>query len=119
MSYNIDSSAYLSGGPLVIGGADIIALRKGQLAEGNFLTEGVLPENPDPATDYEITAPWWYGNWSGRTLDAFIAALEVTSGEADILLTWEGGDSFTGLRVRNGVVTRHKVVQVLGDEEDE
>ncbi len=43
-------------------------------------------------------------------------ALSHTTGSADLLLTWEGGDSHTGIRVVNGKVTKHEVVFALGDE---
>lgn len=35
----------------------------------------------------------------------------------DLVICWEGGDSYTGLRVVDGKVTRHKVVMGLGEEE--
>lgn len=41
--------------------------------------------------------------------------LGSTEGSADLLLTWAGGDSHTGLRVVAGRVTEHKVVMVLGE----
>ena len=36
-------------------------------------------------------------------------------GSADIVYTWERGEYFTGVRVVDGVVTRHEVVMALGD----
>jgi hypothetical protein len=43
--------------------------------------------------------------------------LAKTKGDADIVLTWEGGDSHSGVRVRDGKITWHEVVMALGEEE--
>jgi hypothetical protein len=45
------------------------------------------------------------------TLAEFAADLE---GEADILLTWESGDSFSGIRIKDGKASEHEVDMVLG-----
>lgn len=65
---------------------------------------------------HEISCVWWSGDWSGHTLGGLIEVLSVFDGEADLVLTWEGGDSHTGLRLRDHKVTRHEVVMALGDE---
>ena len=58
----------------------------------------------------------WRG--SGSSYDTLIeTVLPAFEGEADLVLTWEDGDSFTGLRLRDRVVTKHKVVMTLGEEE--
>ena len=56
------------------------------------------------------------GEFSGNSEDALLAALQKTKGSAELLLTWEGGDSFTGLRVVDGKVTKHDIRFSLGDE---
>ena len=70
--------------------------------------------------DIELICPhtfWWYGEGSGSSLDELCSLLAEFEGEADLVLTWEGGDLHTGLRLRDGVVTRHKAVLGLGEEE--
>lgn len=59
---------------------------------------------------------WWHGECSGWYEDALVELLAEFEGEADLVLTWEGGEFFTGLRLRDGTVTRHEVVMELGDE---
>ena len=60
----------------------------------------------------------WSGEGSGRGLDDLIEdVLPRFTGSADLLLTWEGGDSHSGIRVVDGVVTKHVVEMALGDEE--
>ncbi len=61
---------------------------------------------------------WWSGEWSGHTLDSLKETLGYFDGEADLVLTWEGGDCHSGLRLREGVVTEHEVVMRLGDEHE-
>jgi hypothetical protein len=65
----------------------------------------------------------WGGEGSGwatqsthgkSTLEKILAK---TKGDADIVLTWEGGDSHSGVRVRDGKITWHEVVMALGEEE--
>lgn len=134
MSYNIDTAAFSGESTLTIGGADVrdIAERfADDLPESCFIrrilrnTRGrnmgvdVPGLRLDDATEYPIEAvEFWRGEWSGHSFDTLVNdILPVTSGAADIVLTWEGGDSFSGLRVRDGKVTRHKAVMVLGEEE--
>ena len=61
----------------------------------------------------------WCGEGSGYaanhgTLEKVIA---LTEGDADLLLTWEGGNGHTGLRVRGGTVKECGVVLALEPEE--
>ncbi len=61
---------------------------------------------------------WWCGESSGNgyydgSLDAFIA---LTEGEADLVFVWEGGEDFTGGRIRNGEMTECDVTIGLGAE---
>lgn len=64
----------------------------------------------------KIIKPWWNGEFSGNTYPRLIEALSKTMGEAELLVTWESGDSVDGIRVVDGNVTRHRIVQALGDE---
>jgi hypothetical protein len=58
----------------------------------------------------------WGGEWSGHSYELLKDLLRRTLGEADVIYTWEGGDSFSGLRVRDGVVTEHEVTWAIGKE---
>jgi hypothetical protein len=61
---------------------------------------------------------WWHGEGSGGCFDALVAdLLPAFKGSADLVVIWEGGDSFSGLRVKDGLVVRHKVVMQLGEPE--
>lgn len=58
----------------------------------------------------------WHGEGSGRTWGFFTESLIKFLGSADLIVTWEGGDSRSGVRLVNGKVTMHKVISVLGEE---
>lgn len=59
----------------------------------------------------------WQGEGSGYTFDTFLEkVLPRFRGFAELVVCWEGGDSYTGIRVKDGVVTQHKVVHSLGEE---
>ena len=60
--------------------------------------------------------PWCY-SWSGNSFDYLKNhLLPKFKGSADIILTWEGGDAHSGLRVVDGRVTEHNIVFALGEE---
>lgn len=134
MSYNIDTAAFIGPSTLSIGGGDVRDLKErlGDRLPSSNLIDAILRKTAGKhlgtsvpglrlvdTEDYPITATeLWAGELSGRTYDDLInEVLPVTSGDADIVFTWEGGDSHTGVRVRGGVVTRHKVVLALGESE--
>ncbi len=59
----------------------------------------------------------WVGEGAGNrfhdgSFDAFVRYLE---GEAELVLVWEGGDSFSGIRICDGVATRSEVQFSLVD----
>ncbi len=58
---------------------------------------------------------WWEGECSGSTYDTLKMLLTRFSGDADIIVTWEDGET-SGLRLRDGHVTEPEVVQKLADE---
>lgn len=107
MSYNIDSQEIVRGSLEIdpVKARAWHAKHKDDVPECSFVDPHFecYPGTDDIAP---FTKPWWYGEGSGNTEELYQQALaELTKGDADIVLTWEGGDSFTGLRVKNGVVT--------------
>ncbi len=121
MSYNIDSSEYLSG-KLYIRPSKFREARlkyKDDTPEGNFLNDDHIADIVDSDNPEPIKNMRWYGEGSGRRFDDFKDILAMTTGEADIVLTWEGGDSITGLRVKDGVVTECDVKMTLVDRAEE
>jgi hypothetical protein len=107
MSYNIDSTQYISG-KLRIRPADVKRLLKkyeGDLPEDCFLYDiacsGRVP--------VDIESPSWQGTWSGNSYELLEkTVLPFTTGQAVIAFIWEGGDSITALEVIDGVVKARK-----------
>jgi len=60
----------------------------------------------------------WGGSGSGNLEALWEEILPIFEGTADLVVTWESGMGLDGLRVRDGKVTHHKVIQILGDEVD-
>jgi hypothetical protein len=117
VSYACTGAKYLSGKLFIDRDVGVALLLEMQddLPESNLL-DFVDPRKQQPVL-VEITSPSWCGVGSNSNYpDDYIKVLRKTTGHADIVLTWEGGDGFSGFRVRHGVVTRHEVVQTLGKE---
>lgn len=108
MPYNVSSSNYLSG-KLIISEQNVIEGRKWDLPGGNLLELDNL-KIIEPTDMFTILELWWYGEGSGTYLDTLEAILKHTKGEADILLCFEGGDSYKGYRVKDGKVTEMDVI---------
>lgn len=107
MSYNIDSIAIIYSKDFAIGS------RYEEMAE-RYSNDA--PEISVFYDDWNIEKGfWWNGEGSGRSMIALMDVLSSFDGEVDLVLTWEGGDSFSGLRLRDHVVTEHEVVQTLGE----
>lgn len=116
MSYNIDTIDIIGGTGLFIARSALDAFNA--TADAPEAWEGDYGTMPCEAPGLlRFTTIPWHGEGSGRSLDSLIALLGQTYGSADLLLCWEGGDSYGGLRVINGIVTRHKIVMLLGDGE--
>lgn len=106
MSYNIDSIDVIYSKGFAIGN------RYEELAE---TLASDLPELSVFYDDWNIDRGfWWNGEGSGRSYPLLKEVLASFNGEADLVLTWEGGDSFSGLRLRDHKVTEHEVVMSLG-----
>ena len=59
---------------------------------------------------------YWCGTGSGRHFDVLEKQiLPDTKGYAELIFTWEDGE-VTGIKVDEGVITKHEVIQALGDE---
>ena len=119
MSYNCDSIEYISGKLSIKRSVAVEALQKhaDELPESDFISEAVSSSDGlEPDSIIEIENPWWGGEGSGRSYVLFKELLSLTTGAADLLLTWEGGDSINGLRVSEGNVHEKKVKHTLVDE---
>jgi hypothetical protein len=115
MSYNIDNIKVIAGGPLKIDKATLDTLLDEDVdrPEGNLLDEYADAE-PDADGNVTLKDLWWYGEGSGSTYDTFTdEVLPATTGKANLVIIWEGGDSVTGLRVIDGTVTECDVGYVL------
>ena len=55
----------------------------------------------------------WNGSGSGHAIDSLGEIAKYIHGRIDVIATWEGGDSFSGIRIVDGVYTRPKVIQYL------
>lgn len=66
---------------------------------------------PDVSHRIKLKNLSWYGEGSGRAYeDHFIKDVApLIHGRVDAIFTWEGGDSVTGLRIKDGVATECKV----------
>lgn len=91
--------------------------RRNGCAEINFLED--LEDNliylEESDGDVKIDSVSWSGDGSGHTFDTLKDVLPFFKGEADLVFIWEGGDSLSGLKVRDGTVTEHRVKYVLGE----
>ncbi len=125
MSYNIDSSNTLTLDAWMRA-ADVVAFRRelsDELPECHLLVP-MIAAAEEALVRGEVDARiriekfWWYGEGSGRAWgDVFIPSIAPKiMGLVEGILTWEGGDSFSGFRIRDGVFTAHEVVQSLGPE---
>ena len=113
MSYDINAIEYISGKLFM---TDETRTR---LRDDLLLPESCFLDDIEECfSGDELVKPWWSGEGSGRCEDELRAALAQTTGIADLLLTWEGGDSHSGLRVVNGKVTPHEVFFALGKERE-
>ncbi len=125
MGYRCDNVTYLSG-KLTITRENVIKglalFAEDYLPEVGFLASFIWDGRKDvdpttlPGGDLEIETPGFCGEGSRQIFDVIDELYALTKGSADILFTWEGGEDLTGLRVRDGKVTKHEVVQALGDE---
>ncbi len=127
MSYNISTIriVYQSGFGIRRQALRELRLRcpSGNLPE-NHIFDQLLRDNDIFAEPDEVLKPrndsfWWSGEWSSHAFDLLAKeVLPAFDGEADLVLTWAKGDSFTGLMLRDHKVTRHKIKMVLGEVDE-
>jgi hypothetical protein len=127
MSYNIDHIENVSCDLRITYGKFLALMKKyeGELPEANFLhdladTYSYLDTDDDSEdleealkTVLEIKNVAWCGGGSGRTRALLETILKKCDGTADLVLIWEGGDTVTGIKVRDGNITRCKVGYTL------
>ena len=114
MSYNITHTEYLGRGRLSIRRSEAARFRKRYkdlLPETNF-----LDDIEEGRGFFEIEEPLWCGEGSGMAYDLLPEILACTEGKALILFVWEGGDSQTGLEVKDGVVRTRGVKVEMEDD---
>lgn len=113
MSYNCDDVSYIGEGRLSITSTSLVELKRcvseDERPALNFI------DYIDPILgDQVIDRPYWEGEGSGRSFEKFLKALSYTTGNAELVLCWEGGDCYSGIRIRNGIITEHEMVFALG-----
>ncbi len=126
MSYNIDSIEIVHNRNFCIGKIRYDHLKAvtdwDEIPEGSIFEDGWVDQCTEVVLEGKLGLNiypkrwWWLGERSGHTIDSLKETLGYFDGEADLVLTWEGGDSHTGLRLRDGAVTEHEVVMRLGEE---
>ena len=106
MAYNIGSVRIVSGALRIEPdkARAFVAAHADDLPEIHFLAAVV-----EKATTVKLESACWNGAASGRSFELFQEALAMCDGEADLVVTWEDGDSFSGLRVNVGGVTEMDV----------
>lgn len=118
MSYNIDSVRVLSGSGQIRAG-DVLRLLEDltQRPESNLLDElkAAALAAPLSETLLPIHRWWWCGEGSGTSYHEgeLDKVAECIVGSVDLVLTWEGGDSTSGLRIANGTLIECEVRMVL------
>jgi hypothetical protein len=121
MSYNIDHveclmlKAKIKATKLY----ELLVLHGGELAEGNFL-EDHSHDVPDQDGYIKLKKLSWHGEGSGNSFHETFMKLIVPhiEGEVEAVLTWEGGDSVSGLHIKDGVATEMDVAQKLTPKKD-
>jgi hypothetical protein len=119
VSYNIDSTEIIYRKGFSIASADFHKLQEQFENEGPEISILNCVEDclkPGEEGRLNVEEFWWTGSGSGRTYELLKQILAKFDGEADIVLTWEGGDSFDGLRLRDHKVTCHEVIMQFGEE---
>jgi hypothetical protein len=88
------------------------------LPEMNFMQD-VKPFQVAKAGKYVIKEFEWCGTCSGYFWDKLLLNIAPKiHGTIEAVVTWEGGDSVSGLRIKDGKVSQPKVVVSLAEDDD-
>jgi hypothetical protein len=115
MSYNVDSTE------IIILDAWMLALDIKRLRDEH---DDELPENcfladldgaePDDAGRVKLTDMNWRGEGSGYSFDMFVSDIApFIYGTVEVVFTWEGGDSHSGLAIKDGKVAKCEVTMAI------
>ncbi len=125
MSYNISSVKILKINAYMLAG-DIILLHSNEhqdLPESCFLKDlyeeaSDKIKNSSPLAQIKLTKLNWCHSWSGMSFDVLINNIApMIKGNAEVVFIWEGGDSISGLKINDGIVTKCDVEFVLREKE--
>lgn len=126
MSYNIDSCEMLTNENLRITTGDvrrILIQLEEDFPEDNFFIDlekrikklVKSGESLNDEAELPIKKLTWAGEGSGYLFKTFLEkVVPFLRGSADVIFIWEGGDSISGLRIVDGVATKHEVIKSLG-----
>lgn len=120
MSYNIDSANVLKCDAWMLAAdiGELLAKHEDELPSDCFLHE-MAEKEPDAEGRVLIGDDFaWRSEGSGNSWrEVFLPHVAPKiHGTLEAVLTWEGGDSHSGLRIRDGKVTEPNVVMALEDE---
>ncbi len=124
MSYNIDHIEVTSLDAWMKA-KDVIECLDFDLPEVHFLEELEDAANNalikgKPGARIQLRGFNWIGEGSGSSFESFRAYIAPKiMGKLEAVLTWEGGDSHSGIRVRDGKMSTCDVVMALAPEEPE
>lgn len=120
MSYNVDSIEVLTWENVRMLKRDLRRLADTEKPGSNFLDEHAKQEaDADGYVALDRSKFWWSSEWSGNSWEHFIKNVATKIlGIVEAVVIWEEGDSYSGLRIRDGKVTEPKVVMALAEEED-
>lgn len=75
---------------------------------------GTKLERPTTPMSVELENLWWYGEGSGNRHEFLVKVVApLIKGEVEAIFTWEGGDSVSGLAIKDGKVIECEVEQRL------
>jgi len=119
MSYNIDSTTVLKCDAWMFASdvARMLAEHEGNLPGSCFLFE-MADKSPDAEGRIPVDPRfWWSSEWSGNSYHNVLLPLVAPTirGTVEVIFTWEGGDSHSGFRIVDGIVTEPKVKMTLED----
>ena len=118
MSFNVGHIEILTWEGVKMLKRDLRRFAKGDHAESSFLYEHAdCDADADGFVEIDREKFWWSGEGSGSSWEHFIKKIAPKiRGTIEAVVTWEDGDSHTGLRIVDGKVTEPDVVMALAPE---